>query len=295
MEYSIFENLITIKLSNFINEYKNASKLFENTNVRNRLLHPGEYGMYKEKLIANLFEFVLPKKYSYGTGFITNNNKEITSQCDIVLYDQKNAPFMEMNNNTRFFPQEVIYGIGEVKSKLTKNQLFDALIKLAENKKIRKPFSGITKNDEVVEVNPEKYQYQSICTFLICDEIIGWDNNISLDIRNMYNHNNIIPQYQFNIILSLTNGVIAYDIKKASDELKKYHIDVDEALDKNNGHLNFASSFFRGAGLQNIVELDYYTLYGRDEITFLKQFMVLLNDFLVHLNSYYPDPAYYLY
>ena len=77
MEYTVLENLVEIKLKNFIEEYKNTSKLFENTDVQNRLLHPGEYGIYKEKLISKLFEFTLPRKYSVGTGFIVNSQKEI--------------------------------------------------------------------------------------------------------------------------------------------------------------------------------------------------------------------------
>lgn len=108
MEYKVLENLVTIKLENFISEYKNTGKLFENEDVHNKLLHPGEYGMYKEKLLSKLFEFTLPKKYSCGTGFITNSNKEITTQCDIILYDEKNAPFLELNDSRRFFPQEVV-------------------------------------------------------------------------------------------------------------------------------------------------------------------------------------------
>lgn len=281
-------------MKNFIDEYKNAAQLFENSDVKNGLLHPAEYGMYKEKLLSSLFEFTLPKKYSCGTGFVINNYKEITTQCDIILYDALNAPFLEIENG-RFFPQEVVYAIGEVKSKLTKRQLFDALIKLAKNKKIRKPFTGNTANDDVVEVNPLREQYHSICTFLICDEIIDWNDDISKEIRNEYIKNDIDVQYQFNLILSLKNGVIAYDAYKAIEDLRNKGAVLEDRFQQNGGHLGIASSYFKAVHPQNIIALDYMTRISLGEIDYLKFFIVLLNDFLIHLQSYYPDPAHYLY
>lgn len=294
MEYKVLENLVNIKMKNFIDEYKNAAQLFENRDVKNRLLHPAEYGVYKEKLLSSLFEFTLPKKYSCGTGFVTNNYKEITTQCDIILYDALNAPFLEIENG-RFFPQEVVYAIGEVKSKLTKQQLFDALIKLAKKKKIRKPFKGNTINDNVVDVNPLRDQYHSICTFLICDEIIDWNDNISKEIRNEYTKNNIDVQYQFNLILSLKNGVMAYDAFKVIEYLRHKGEDLDDSFQENGGHFGFASSYFQAVSPQNIITLDYMTKISSGEIDYLKYFVVLLNNFLIHLQSYYPDPVHYLY
>lgn len=294
MEYKVLENLVNIKMKNFIDEYKNAAQLFENRDVKNGLLHPAEYGMYKEKLLSSLFEFTLPKKYSCGTGFVINNYKEITTQCDIILFDALNAPFLEIENG-RFFPQEVVYAIGEVKSKLTKRQLFDALIKLAKNKKIRKPFKGNTTNDDAVDVDPLREQYHSICTFLICDEIIDWNDNISKEIRNEYTKNNIDVQYQFNLILSLKNGVIGYDVYKAIEDSRNNGEDLDDRFQQNGGHLGIASPYFKATQSQNITALDYMATKSSGEIDYLKYFIVLLNNFLIHLQSYYPDPVHYLY
>ena len=53
MEYRNLQTLIDIKITNFVNEYKNANPLFENSDVKNGLLHPGEYGIYKELLVNN--------------------------------------------------------------------------------------------------------------------------------------------------------------------------------------------------------------------------------------------------
>lgn len=290
MEYKVLENLVTIKLKNFIAEYENACQLFENEDVKNGLLHPGEYGMYKERLLSSLFEFSLPKKYSCGTGFITNSQKEITSQCDIILYDAANAPFLEVDSG-RFFPQEVVYAIGEIKSKLTKQQLFDALIKLAKNKQIRKPFQGLTINNESVNVDPMNHPYDGICTFLICDEIVGWNDNIALEIQEQYVKNGIEKPFQFNLILSLKNGLIGYDAYKVFE----YRKTKGELLeDWDDGHLSCASPFFvKGSGKQ-IEYLDYATTCKLDKIFYLRKFIVILNDFLFHIKTYYADPIHYI-
>lgn len=93
----------------------------------------------------------------------------------------------------------------------------------------------------MADVNPEKEPYQSICTFLICDEIIGWNNDIYLDIQKIYLKNDINVPFHFNIILSLKDGVIAYDVYKIISELKKHDIKYEEASQENGEHLGFAS------------------------------------------------------
>lgn len=290
MEYRNLQTLIDIKITNFINEYKNVNRLFENSDVKNGLLHPGEYGVYKELLVNKLFSFALPKKFSYGTGFIINSSGNITSQCDIVLYDERNAPFLEIDNTNRFFPQEVVYGIGEIKSKLTKKQLLGALIKLAHNKKIRQPFY----NADGTEVNPEKDPYQSIFTFLICDEVIDWNANIALEIKKEYIKNDIETPYWFNAILSLKNGVIAYHVQRAVKLFENIGCPLDKSFYTNEGIHEIAVPCF-GKSDNIFVPLDFYTLVQKSDIIYVKEFLVLINEVLVHLQSYYPDPVYYLY
>ena len=290
MEYRNLQTLIDIKIANFINEYENTNQLFKNSDVKNGLLHPGEYGIYKELLIDKLLSFALPKKFSYGTGFIINTNGKITSQCDIILYDEGNAPFLEIDNTNRFFPQEVVYGIGEVKSKLTKKQLLEALIKLSNNKKIRQPFYNVDGN----EINPEKDPYQAIFTFLICDEITDWNPNIALEIKEEYIKNDIEMPYWFNIILSLKNGVIAYHVQRAVKLFESIGSPLDKSFSTNEGVRTIAIPCF-GKREGNFLPLDFYTLVQNSDVTYVKEFLVLVNEVLIHLKSYYPDPVYYLY
>lgn len=293
MKFKVIEDLVNTKLENFVSEYRNSNKLFENKDVQNGLLHPGEYGMYKERLISKLFEFTLPKKYTCGTGFVTNCKREITTQCDIILFDAQNAPFLELEGG-RFFPQEVVYAIGEVKSKLSKKDFLKALIKLAQAKKIRPSFPGLTSDGVVVNVNPEIDQYQSIATFLICDEISGWDEKLINEINEAYEKNGIDVPYRINVILSLKNGVLSYDIHNALVHLEL----VSRELGKEPSQViecgTIATPFFKSATV-GIIPLECEMSNSTDEIRNLKEFLVLLNNFLQDLKSYYPEPGQYLY
>ena len=101
-----------------------------------------------------------------------------------------------------YFPQEVVYGIGEIKSKLSKNDLIKALIKLAKIKGL--PY-------------------------------------------------------------------------KAVDD-----------------HASIATPFFKGI-IGEITPLNYFLISKTTEVENLKEFLVLLNNFIQDLKSYYPEPTHYLY
>ena len=286
MEHRSLQLLVETNIKNFINEYESAPSLFEKSEVKNNLIHPGEYGLYKEQLVKDLFKFALPQKYSCGNGFIINSIDEITTQCDIIIYDELRTPFLKNDDSNRFFPQEAVYGIGEIKSKLTTRQLCEAMVKLANNKKIRKPFV----DEHNKEVNPDKRGYDGLFTFLICDEVIDWNNDIALQIQKEYIKHAINPAHWFNLFISLKNGVIAYDVFRAVKILEAAGISVDEKLEENGGHSYIALPYFTEG-----ISLDFKTITLNDKVKHVKEFLVLMNEVLVHTQSYYPDPKYYLY
>lgn len=114
----IFKKLLDRKIDNFIYAYKNLSRdVF--VNETGTLIHPGEFGMYREKIVSELLRPFLPSKLEVGTGFIITSKNRISTQCDIIIYDRENTPVIE-NGEQRFFPVESVVGVVEVKSKLSK-------------------------------------------------------------------------------------------------------------------------------------------------------------------------------
>ena len=84
-----YEKLVSIRLKNFIASYRNAVDLFASADHQNGLRHPGEYGGYKERLVTELFQYMLPRKYSFCSGFIVNHKGKIsthlTGECKKLL------------------------------------------------------------------------------------------------------------------------------------------------------------------------------------------------------------------
>ena len=119
----IYKKLLKIKIDQFITDFKSSKELFESIDKRNKLLHPGEFGLFRENICDGLIKFTIPNKYKTGTGFLINSYDEISTQCDIVIYDLNNTPLIQDSSNNRFFPVESVIGIGEIKSKLTIKKL----------------------------------------------------------------------------------------------------------------------------------------------------------------------------
>lgn len=94
-----------------------------------QVLHKGKKGETREDLLKDFLLAYLPKKYSLSTGEITDTNKLVSHQCDIVIYDQSDCPLIFSNKNYSVFPCEPVYATIEVKSCLDNKELLDCVKK----------------------------------------------------------------------------------------------------------------------------------------------------------------------
>jgi len=274
----IYKSLLKNKIDQFVVDFKSSRELFENLDKRNKLLHPGEFGMFRENICDDLIRFTIPSKYKTGTGFLINSYDEISSQCDIVIYDFNNTPLIQDGSDNRFFPVEPVIGIGEIKSKLTRKMLCDALIKLAKNKSIKKinPNQVFCVNKpNNLAFNPSVNCYDTMFSFLICEEVENFDyNKLEEEINIAYENNNIDYEYRHNIILSLQNGVLIYQNQYSdlhSSIPENQIMNIPKALDKK----------FK----------NYYSNINTNENIIL--LLTSLSNFLVNVNIYYPEPNAY--
>jgi len=137
MSNKYLNTIINKEIINFIDTYSNWSPLLFKDG-QNTLIHSGEYGLYREKLIREFLKNITPGQYKIGEGFIVNSksSNSVSTQCDIIIYDDSFTPFTN-DGYANFFPIETIVGIGEVKSDLSLTDLKEALVKLARNKELR--------------------------------------------------------------------------------------------------------------------------------------------------------------
>lgn len=207
----IFEKLMYSKIERFVHDYANLSRsVFVNT--KGNLIHPGEFGMYREQIVKELLKPFLPEKFDIGTGFIITSKNRISTQCDLIIYDRENSPIIE-NAEQRFFPVECVVGVIEIKSNLSKSDFKKAVSKLSKIKKLRRDIEKnnpyIFRDHDVEEFDPVRNPRDQLATFLICegltfdvgkckDEVI---NEIYKDVDKSLFHN---------MILSLNDGVFLY-------------------------------------------------------------------------------------
>jgi len=130
------KELMIEKAQNFRKSYLDVSKsIFINSGV-GTLYHAGEFGQYRENLVKSLMSLFLPGGIGLGSGFIADRSGHISTQVDLIAYDENEAPKIEDMSTRRFFPVETIVGIGEVKSTVSFSELKDHLDKLSAVKKL---------------------------------------------------------------------------------------------------------------------------------------------------------------
>lgn len=85
--------------------------------------HNGGKGAVREDAFAGFLREYLPKRYSVGSGEVVSSENRVSRQCDIVIYDAEQCPRLLASDSHSIFPIESVYGVVEVKSTLTSEEL----------------------------------------------------------------------------------------------------------------------------------------------------------------------------
>ncbi len=105
-----------------------SSKLENDFKISSEINHNGSKGTYRENALKYFLNSGrLPKRYGIGSGEIIGHTRDVSKQCDLILYDQFDSVSLLYDENIQVYPIESIYGVIEVKSSLSKKELFKAL------------------------------------------------------------------------------------------------------------------------------------------------------------------------
>ncbi|MCG1037020.1 DUF6602 domain-containing protein [Polaribacter sargassicola] len=213
MANRIFKNLLNAEIENFKSSFSNTSHELFYDNEKKKLIHPGEFGTYRERTLLPFLKMIMPQRLTINTGFLITPKDNISSQCDLVIYDSKSTPLIKDNQNQTFFPIETVVGVGEVKSNLSKTEFKKALNKLARNKKLRNDISennpSFIKRDMnlIGSIDLKRNIYDNIFSFLICEKLNFDLSEINFD--KVYD-DDIEQEYKHNLILSVKDGIFLY-------------------------------------------------------------------------------------
>lgn len=205
MASKIFHTLLQRQIGMFVATFQeDSTSLFKNEH--NKLIHPGEYGMYRERCFCALLDSVLTRDCALSDGFIFSARDNRSTQCDILVKNAMSMPLID-NGIAKFHPVEDIYAVIEMKSNLTKDELAITLQKLARVKMIG---NDRTTRREIWETNP--HAYDAIPTFLVCNRLLVSDLE-TLDFETIYE--GIDRKYWHNAILSIEDGLYNYQYNKS--------------------------------------------------------------------------------
>lgn len=154
--------------------------------IQSQVKHPGEKGGEREASLRDFLFSYLPSKYGVSNGEIVDVYGEISSQCDLVIYDHLNCPLLLAGKDYRIFPSEPVFATIEVKSVLTSQELKDAAKKISSVKSLNRsngPIAGIvfaytsnwitdpmlSSSEQLKKINSSLEPYQYIDLLCILD------------------------------------------------------------------------------------------------------------------------------
>lgn len=211
MSNDIFDSLFRERIDVFRSAFSStATEVFYDAKEK-RLRHTGEYGTYRESIVRDFLGFIVPRSLDISTGFLISSMNDVSTQCDVIIFDSKMTPLYQEGERQRFFPVESVFCIGEVKSTLSRQQFADALNKLAVVKalgeRITNPAIIRKRPDEPFD--PVDHPYDLIPSVLICQKL-GFDlSKIENEIDGMYAAT-VLHRHKHNMVLSIEDGLLSY-------------------------------------------------------------------------------------
>ncbi|NTE90150.1 DUF6602 domain-containing protein [Agrobacterium rubi] len=201
-EHPIFNRILISRIDVFRQEFQRLSREIFRTSD-GKLFHAAEFGSYREEITRDFIRMFVPARLEISDGFILNRNNEISTQSDIIIFDPTKSPLIQSQNRLRFFFNDSVCGIGEVKSVLSRKGLEDCLLKLARQKETRgHPHNAGSLYEEEAQA----------FTFVICERL-DVKGDLNEAIEEVYAKGAVPSRMRHNVILSIEDGIAIYSIQ----------------------------------------------------------------------------------
>ena len=211
MSNQVFDSLFRERVDIFRTAFSVISTEVFYDQEEKSLRHTGEYGMYRESIVRNFLKFIVPSSLDISTGFLITSMEDVSTQCDIVIFDSGMTPLYQGGEHQRFFPIESVFCVGEVKSTLSKPELAAALNKLAKIKSLSEQITNptIIRKYPSGPFDPTNDPHDLIPSILICQKLDFKLSNIENEIDDMYEAD-VRYRHKHNMILSIEDGLLSY-------------------------------------------------------------------------------------
>jgi len=106
--------------------------------ITSQIQHNGEKGTARENILEEYLKSYIPEKYCFSKGTIVDCNDVQSRQVDIIIHDKFLTPYLVDMDGTKIVPIESVYGVVEVKSTLTKEELRKSVKNIESVRKLKK-------------------------------------------------------------------------------------------------------------------------------------------------------------
>lgn len=106
--------------------------------VRKTNPHSSGKGEEVEEILKGFLNSHLPKRFTASSGIIIDTDNNMSSQTDVIIYDNLSSPIYRSSETTQIVPYDTVAAVIEVKSCLNKKDLEDGFEKIASCKKLKK-------------------------------------------------------------------------------------------------------------------------------------------------------------
>lgn len=212
MANQIFDALLSEKIENFKTSFSKTSKeIFYDEKAKS--FHTLEFGLYRESICKDFLKFIIPSRLDIDDGFIiSTKDNNVSTQCDIVIYDSTHTPLFESGKKQRFFPIETVVGIGEIKSTLSKQGFKETINKIARIKKMRRDYENpsiIKRRENIDPFDNYSHPCDQVFSFIICQSLSFDLTNLTGEFDSLY-ESDIELADRHNMILSINDGLFHY-------------------------------------------------------------------------------------
>lgn len=185
--------------------------------------HAGDKGESRESILRRFLATHLPKRYGVTKGEIITKDGKHGHAADMIIYDVENCPILYAEN-TAILPIEGVYGLIEIKSRLSKREFLDAVSKIESFKRLAPRDLSVIETREYVTVHRPSRPFGIILGYQLDGNSLG-----SLS-ENWEQENKRIHDVNFfvNLVSVMGEGLLRYEKANLSRGEKEPLLDTDQ-------------------------------------------------------------------
>lgn len=185
--------------------------------------HMGDRGGNREELLREFLRKHLPDKYGIAKGEILTSDGDHSHSADIIIYDAENCPVL-YSESTEILPVEGVYGIVEVKSRLSKNEFISTARKIRAFKELAPRELSVVQTREYVTLDRPSRPLGIVFAFDVADNSLD-----SLEANWVALNSEIHDvNYFVNLVAVMGHGLLYYEHADLSAGKKTPLLDTDQ-------------------------------------------------------------------